>query len=145
MASVVKEGNSISHYLEIKTKITNRSALVKALCRVGFKENQIEVHDKATNLYGFQGDKRAQKAHVIIRRKDVGAASNDIGFEQKEDGTYEAIISQYDKGKYNQKWLDKVSTYHGVENAKEAFEMHGWDYTESIDDQGRTQLVGTSY
>lgn len=135
----------MSHYRAIKTKLTNRSALVKALCRMGFTKEQIEVHDKAINLYGYQGDKRNQKANVIIRRKYVGNASNDLGFEQKEDGSYEAIISDYDKIKYNQKWLDKVSTFHNVENAKTAFATNGWEYTESVDDQGRIQLVGCMY
>jgi len=135
----------MSHYLEIKTKITNRSALVTALTKCGYKLDQIEVHDEATNLYGYQGDKRKTKANVIVRRKDVGAVSNDIGFKQAEDGTYEAIISQYDKGKHNDKWLNKVSTEHSIENARQAFKTNGWDYTESIDDQGRTQLVGSSY
>lgn len=68
-----------------------------------------------------------------------------MGFKEKQDGTFEAIISEYDKRKYNDKWMDKVSTYHSVENAKEAFSNNGWDYTESIDEEGRIQLVGTSY
>jgi len=135
----------MSHYLEIKTKITNRASLVKALCKCGFKENQIELHDTPTNLYGYTGDKRNQTANVIIRRQDVGSSSNDLGFVQKEDGTYEAIISEFDQRKYNEKWLNKVGTEHGIENAKNAFTMNGWDYTESVDNQGRTQLLGTSY
>ena len=135
----------MSHYLEIKTRITNQSALVSALCRMGFTKNQIEVHEKATNLYGYHGDKRAQVANVILRRKNVGASSNDIGFVKTKDGTYEAIISEFDKRKYNDQWLNKVGTYHGVENAKQAFTAHNWDYTESVDDKGRIQLIGTTY
>jgi hypothetical protein len=135
----------MSHYNEIKTQITNRSALVTALTQCGFTLDQIEVHDEAQNLKGYRGDTREQKANVIIRRKDVGTASNDLGFAQKKDGTYEAIISDYDKRRYNDKWLDKVCTKHSVENAKQAFAQNGWEYTESVDDQGRTQLVGVSY
>lgn len=136
----------MSHYHEIKTQITNRDALVTALTKCGFKAEQIEVHDVAQNLYGYHGDKRNQKANVIVRRKHVGGASNDLGFAQKEDGTFEAIVSSYDKGiGYNDKWLDKVSTQHSIENAKQAFSQNGWEYTESVDDQGRTQLVGVSY
>lgn len=135
----------MSHYLDIKTAITNKDALIKALIRKGFKAEQIEYHKDKDNLYGYQGDKRNQKANVIIRRKDVGQASNDIGFNQKEDGTFEAIISQYDSTRYNQKWLNEVGTFHNVENAKEAFAKNGWDYTESINEEGKIQLLGTTY
>ena len=135
----------MSHYLDIKTCITNEDALIKALIRKGFKPEQIEVHKEATNLYGYQGDKRQQKANIIIRRKDVGSASNDLGFVKKEDGTYEAIVSKYDSRKYNEQWLNDVGTFHNVENAKEAFSRNGWDYTETVDNEGRIQLVGTTY
>jgi len=118
---------------------------VCALERMGFKKEQIEVHNEAKNLYGYLGDKRNQKANVIIRRKDVGLSSNDLGFALKEDGTYEAIISDFDKRKYNDNWLSKVSTYHSVENAKDAFARNNWDYTETTDNEGRIQLVGTMY
>jgi hypothetical protein len=61
--------------------------------------DQIEIHENPTNLYGFKGDKREQVANIIIRKQNVGNASNDLGFLRKPDGTFEAIISEYDKGK----------------------------------------------
>jgi hypothetical protein len=73
---------------------------VKALVRAGWKENQIEVHDEAQHLVGYQGDQRKDKANVIIRRKYVGGASNDLGFVLQEDGTYKAIVSEYDRSKH---------------------------------------------
>ena len=45
-----------------------------------------QVHKKAINLHGYQGDKRTQKAHIIIPRKQVGSASNDVGFERVKKG-----------------------------------------------------------
>lgn len=60
-------------------------------------------------MYGYKGDKREQIAEVIIRKKYIGSSSNDIGFKLQEDGTYEAIISEFDKNKYNEKWLDSLS------------------------------------
>lgn len=87
----------MSHYSKVKTLIKSRACLIKALEDMGF-EGCIEVYDIAKNLIGYGGDTREQKANVILRRKDVGGASNDIGFILREDGTYEAIISEYDNG-----------------------------------------------
>lgn len=135
----------MSHYSKIKTKITSRKSLVKALMRMGFKENQIEIHDEATNLYGYQGDKRDDVANVIIRRKNVGAASNDLGFVLDEDGTYRAIISDYDSHKYNKKWLNNLSTGYGVEQSLDYLHMNGWDTQETVNEQGEIQVVGIQY
>lgn len=56
-----------------------------------------EEHKEAQHLYGYMGDKRKQKANIIVRRRYVGAAANDVGFLRKSDGTYEMIISEYDR------------------------------------------------
>ncbi|MBD2036701.1 DUF1257 domain-containing protein [Leptolyngbya sp. FACHB-321] len=101
----------MSHFTAIKTQIKDAAALVKALADVGFK--QVEVHETAQHLYGFQGDVRAQTAEIIIRRKYVGNASNDIGFQQQADGTFEAIVSEYDRRKYSQLWLNQVTQRYG--------------------------------
>ena len=110
---------------------------------MGFKAEQVEDHEEAQNLYGYQGDKRAQKANIIVRRKYVGGSSNDIGFEKKEDGTYAAIISDYDRGRYNDQWMKKLESAYGQEQAKDAFTTHGWTYQETRNEEGETVLVGT--
>ena len=138
----------MSHYLEIETEINHQGALVRALGRMGF-EGKIEVHDSAQNLYGYQGDVRNQKAHVIIRRKYVGNAANDIGFERLENGKYCVHISEFDQGKgfyssakekYGDEWQKKLFTYYGVERAKIEFEKKKMKYTEEIDEQNRIRL-----
>jgi len=45
-----------------------------------------EVHSEAKHLRGFQGDKRSQKANIILPRTQVGRASNDVGFERVDGG-----------------------------------------------------------
>lgn len=84
---------------------------MKALADMGFKE--VEVHEMAQPLYGFQGDIRSQTAEIIIRRNYVGGASNDIGFQRQQDGMFEAIISEYDRRKYSQPWLNQVMQRYG--------------------------------
>lgn len=105
----MRKENKMSHFSEFTTNMNDEEALVGALEAMGFR-GKIEKHQIAQPLYGYQGDVRPQKAHIIIRRKYVGSASNDIGFEKQADGTYKAHISDYDKNKYNQKWLDTLQT-----------------------------------
>lgn len=103
----------MSHFTAIKTEIRDVKSLVKALEDLGFQD-RIEVHEKAQGLYGFQGDLRPETAEVIIRRKYLGAASNDIGFKKQEDGTYEAVISSYDRAyNYSQYWVNKLTQRYG--------------------------------
>ncbi len=72
----------------------------------------IEVHEEAKNLYGYQGDKRKQKAHIIIRKKYVGSSSNDIGF-LKKDGKYLTIASAYDRAWRTGKKINKLKQTYG--------------------------------
>jgi hypothetical protein len=109
----------MSEFVECKTKIKDRKALIEALMEMGLKKDQIEIHEKAAHLYGYQGDRREEVANVIIRRGAVGGSSNDIGFLKKEDGTYEAIISAFDRGSggnfakhtggYNANWVKDLT------------------------------------
>lgn len=74
---------------------------------MGFEN--VEINEKGTNLYGYHDDVRSDIANVIIRRKYIGPLSNDIGFVKKTDGTYAAILSDYDRSiGYNEAWLNKV-------------------------------------
>jgi hypothetical protein len=94
----------MSAYATLETVYKDRECLVQALADMGYKD--VEVHDEAQNLVGYHGDTRAEKANVIVRRKFVGSAANDIGFVKDETGKYKAIISRFDSGKHNTKWLD---------------------------------------
>jgi uncharacterized protein DUF1257 len=118
----------LSNYKEIRCKITDRDCLMKALEEKGFHP---EYHAEGDALVGFQGDYRmpngkdhttdktkAMKAEVIIRRKEVGGASNDIGFVKGTDGTFQAIISDYDSSRYNRKWINDVTDKYAVHKVK---------------------------
>ena len=59
----------------------------------------------------FQGrqthytDANGDTANVIVRRKYVGGAANDLGFLKNADGSYAALVSQYDSHRHNEKWF----------------------------------------
>ena len=94
----------MSAYSQLETIYRDRDCLVEALHEQGYET--VEVHDEAQQLQGYHGDMREQRANVIVRRKYVGNASNDLGFVKKEDGTYAAIVSDFDSSHHNTKWFD---------------------------------------
>lgn len=130
----------MSHFTAIKTQIKDRDALVKALADVGLKN--IEIHETAQSLYGYQGDVRAETAEIIIRRKYVGSYSNDIGFKLQEDGQYQAIISEYDRGRYNQQWLGKVMQRYGYYTLMASAQEQGFTVEEDeVMEDGTVRVV----
>ena len=114
----------MSHFVECQTEFRDPHALVAALIECGFQESQIEVHQEAVPLYGYQGDQRAQKAHIVIRRQHVGSAANDVGWEKQPDGTYRAWISEYDsRHRFNAEMQNRIKqeyAYHAVARQQRA-------------------------
>ena len=132
----------MSHYSEVMIELTDESCLVAALSRLGFK-GRVEVHQEAQALYGYQGDVRSQKAHVIIRRQHVGPAANDLGFERQADGKYRVWVSDYDV-KYNKDddaWMGRLKQTYGVEKARAEARKKGYRVSEQKLDDGRIRLV----
>lgn len=137
----------MSHYTRVATKIKNKTALVKALCAMGFKEYMIEVSDEKMSLRGYQGDTRKQKANIRIKGAGwgktmnyVGPASNDLGFELQEDGTYAFHVSQYDQNKYNKLWQGKLLQQYGKEVIKEVVEEQDLFITEEYQEDGKLYI-----
>ena len=93
----------MSKYNRQRSTYNDRDCLVAALNEQGYTE--VEVHDEAVNLIGFHGDTRPEKANVIVRRKHIGTAANDLGFVKEADGTYSAIVSDYDSRKHGAVWM----------------------------------------
>ena len=101
------EDNNTSAYQQQQTKFKDSACLVKALADIGY--TQVEVHETPQQLTGYHGDLRAQRANIIVRRQFVGGSSNDLGFIKTEDGTYQAIISDYDLHKHNALWMTSLT------------------------------------
>jgi hypothetical protein len=110
----------MSEYSEAQTEFSDPQVLIEALAAVGY--TTVENHiGKPQPLVGFQGDFRTQdgqghttnpalalKADIIVRRRYVGGASNDLGFVKGADGKFKAIISDYDSSRHTPAWLAKL-------------------------------------
>ena len=84
----------MSKYLTFSDIVFKDEALLlAALADVGYTEVE---RGESLPLYGYRGDQRAERAQLVVRRKHIGSASNDLGFARAEQG-YTPIISEYDK------------------------------------------------
>ena len=104
----------MSEYAQYPAEYKDKECLIKALVENGYAESQIEVHENPQDLFDYHGrkttylDKTGDKAEIIVRRKYVGGAANDLGFRKDAQGRYAPIISQYDSGKHNTNWLNSL-------------------------------------
>lgn len=97
----------MSKYMELRTKLTEEQYLVEALRESGYDP---EVCREGTPLVGYMGDERAERAQIVIRRRQLDSASNDIGFARDASGVYQAIISEYDRGiGFDAGWLGRIA------------------------------------
>jgi len=71
----------------------DRRLLLAALTDLGY--GQVE-EGEALSLYGYEGDRRSETAEIVVRRRHIGTASNDLGFAHTPQG-YTPIISEYDQ------------------------------------------------
>ena len=71
----------------------DRRLLLAALATVGYPEAE---EGEALPLYGYRGDQRPETAQLVVRRRRVGSASNDLGFTHTSQG-YVPIVSEYDQ------------------------------------------------
>jgi hypothetical protein len=132
----------MSHMTLVKTKITRGSCIKKALIKLGFKAHMIEESEELLNMRGYQGDTRKQRCHIRIKgsgwsgQNYVGGASNDLGFELLEDGTYGFHVSEYDSGRYNKAWIDKFTRAYSREVVGEICQEQNFFIAEESEEDG---------
>lgn len=133
----------MSHFTRVRTALRDPDLLVQALATLGF--TTIETHDTPQTLYGYRGDARPERAEVIIRRAHIGRLSNDIGFRRRDDGTFEAVISEYDSHRYDQPWLTRLARTYGHTAALRYAEDNGYEVDTDVEEDGRRRLVLRRY
>jgi hypothetical protein len=97
----------MSKYQQLKTVLGEEHFLLEALLDCGYDP---EVSREGLSLYGYLGDERPEKANIVIRRRQLNSASNDIGFVRDANGLYRALISEYDRGiGFDDAWLGRIA------------------------------------
>lgn len=129
----------MSEYCVVQLTLNDADCIVKALQELGYPA---EVHDSPQNLEGWHGDKRKQKANIIVKRQHIGSAANDVGFLRKDDGTYELIISHYDKSSsHGKKFTQDLLQLHGkYKTLSQAAQMGYMVRSQSVDDKGQLKI-----
>ncbi|WPB81716.1 DUF1257 domain-containing protein [Archangium violaceum] len=98
----------MSAYITLLTPMVDTECLLEALADVSFGRDVVEVHAQPVPLVGFEGQKRAQQAEIVIRKQHVGASSNDLGFLHTPTG-YQLVVSDYDQRRYGPQWLQQLN------------------------------------
>lgn len=138
----------MSQYFEMETCFRDPEALIAALMQVEcyggkhWTREQIEAWENGQTLIDYHGLKRPEKANIIIRREHVGGASNDIGFVRRDDGTFRAIISEYDREAlgYNAGWLGRLSQRYAVAVLRGQAAKRGMRVVQSQGEDGKIKL-----
>lgn len=133
----------MSHYTTLPTQIVDQDALLAALSDLGLTAAKVEVYDQDQPLYGYQGDERPERAHVIIRRQHVGRLSNDIGFVRGADGVFSAIISDFDRESrgYGGTWLDRLAQRYAYHVTVQELALQGFTLAEERQQDGSLHLL----
>jgi hypothetical protein len=87
----------------------------------------VEVHDRPQPLVGWLGDRRSQSAEVIVRQRHVGLNSNDLGFARDEGGNYCALISDFDRFRFNATWLKRLHQRYAYHVSRDRLTEQGFD------------------
>lgn len=98
----------MSKYATIKTSFKDGDVLIASLEAMGLKGIQNHI-GSPIQLEGYEARRRNEIADIVIPRKYVGSASNDLGFKRGEDGTYTAIVSDFDSRKYGPTWMRSLT------------------------------------
>ncbi len=137
----------MSEYVIIATAFTDAGHLIEALVDLGFPRDTIEVHDGPVTLSGYRGDARPERAEIVIRREYVGRGSNDIGFARQPDGTFRAIISEYDqrtagtRGPYDQAFLGRLTQAYSLRTIQHHYRARGYQVRVQRQSDGTIQVV----
>ncbi len=130
----------MSHYSQLETKLSSAKHLIYALTDMGFQN--IEVYENPQPLVGWVGDRREQTAEVIVRRRYVGMASNDLGFARDDDGNFRALISDFDSVRYNRAWLGRMCQRYAYHVSRDKLTEQGFDLVEEEqEDDGSIHLT----
>lgn len=104
----------MARYRKIQTGVKSERDLARALAEMGLKN--VEVHAEAQPLDDWIGRPTEVLANVIVRRKQLGASSDDIGFARNANGTFDLVLSDIHLFKFDRRWLSELARRTGTES-----------------------------
>ena len=99
-------------YRKIPTEIRSERDLQRALSDMGLKN--VEVHADPVPLDDWIGRPTEVRANVVVRRKDLGASADDMGFARNAQGTLDLIVSEIHLFRFDRKWLENLAQRTGT-------------------------------
>ena len=137
----------MSKYLVIETVITDEAILADALKQVSQEMGfEWERHQQPESLVGYQGRQREETAEFIVRRHQLGRASNDLGWKRK-DGKFQVIVSEFDHSKNRtMNIVNEVRDAYAIIEATRAATANGYTVTPVKNGDGKVvQLTLARY
>ena len=135
----------MSAFVDVDVEIKNETALVNALRRMGYEQ----LRHGRQKLVGYQGDQRKEEADIVVDRRHLTSASNDLGFRKEEGGKWKMIISEYDKSALSRKheggFEKQFKSAYSVEVSKLALKKQKYKVTETVQDDGTVELVAVRW
>lgn len=128
----------MSAYRTETTEFQDEQCLIEALQGMGLHP---KVHAQAVQLEDYVGKKRPETAEIVISRKEVPGASNEIGFKRQADGTFQAIASAYDQKTWK-KWRPALTRDYSERRAMKLARSKGMAFVrrESKTENGKTNV-----
>lgn len=97
--------------MTINMPIIDQECLLEALNKMGFVSSMVNVNESPVRLIGYEGVRREETAEIIIPKRYVGSASNDMGFRRTPKG-YVMIVSDYDSNQYGSEWKKRLVVHY---------------------------------
>lgn len=144
----------MSHYtqMECEFDIDHLDEMIASLEAL-FGKGTVEYHKNGADMKGYQGDNRSKLSssssdysppcEVIIRKENVGSASNDIGFKLQPNGKFRAIVSEFDRSRFTMQAQHKVQQDYSIAVGEKTLKAKGFTEIERIKmDDGSIKLIG---
>jgi hypothetical protein len=144
----------MSHFTTIESEFDadHLEEMLEAL-KKEFDATGVEYHKDGADMFGFQGDNRstispksadyAPRCEVIVRKRVVGPASNDIGFKLQANGKFRAIVSEYDRHRFTMQKQHKIQQDYSVAVGEKTLRAKGFTEIERVKmDDGSIKLIG---
>ena len=132
----------MSHLNEMKTSMTDKEMLIRALMRhMKLRRQDIEVHDRAQRINGYHSEDNFV-GNVIVRKNKSGIPS-DIGWELKK-GSFVGHVDSYDytQGSWgstirlDDNWNMGLQQAYNQEVIKQGLTDKGYEIRESVTKDG---------